>query len=201
MLCTKTSCFLQIVIFFLITQKDQDVYSIIDIETTGQGLHDGKITDIAIYVHNGKEIVRSFSSLINPECYIPDYITRLTGIDNRMVEHAPKFYEVAKTIVELTAGTVFVAHNVLFDYSFVREEFKRLGYDYRRKTLCTVKLGRKYLPGHRSYSLGNICSDLNIKIEGRHRAAGDALATVRLLEIIMERYQSKGVEGMQGRLF
>lgn len=177
------------------------MYSIIDIETTGQNLQNGKITEIAIYVHNGQKITGSFSSLVNPECYIPDYITRLTGIDNRMVEHAPKFYEIAKTIVELTAGNIFVAHNVMFDYSFIREEFKRLGYDFKRKTLCTVKLGRKYLPGHRSYSLGNICSDLNIIIEGRHRAAGDALATVRLLEMIMERHNHPGLPGMQRKLF
>ncbi len=177
------------------------MYSIIDIETTGQSVQVGKITEIAIYVHNGQQINQSFSSLVNPECYIPDYITRLTGIDNKMVEHAPKFYEIAKTIVELTAGNIFVAHNVVFDYSFVREEFKRLGYDYKRKTLCTVKLGRKYLPGHRSYSLGNICSDLNIKIEGRHRAAGDALATVRLLEMILERHNYPGTREMQGKLF
>jgi DNA polymerase-3 subunit epsilon len=177
------------------------LYSIIDIETTGQRFQSGKITEIAIYVHNGQQIIRSFSSLVNPESYIPDFITRLTGIDNKMVEHAPKFYEIARTIVELTAGNIFVAHNVMFDYSFVREEFKRLGYDFKRKTLCTVKLGRKYLPGHRSYSLGNICSDLNIKIEGRHRAAGDALATVRLLEIIMERHNYPGAREIQGKLF
>jgi DNA polymerase-3 subunit epsilon len=177
------------------------VYSIIDIETTGQHVQIGKITEIAIFVHNGQQITQSFSSLVNPECYIPAYITRLTGIDNKMVEHAPKFYEIARTIVELTAGNIFVAHNVMFDYSFVREEFKRLGYNFKRKTLCTVKLGRKYLPGHRSYSLGNICSDLNIKIEGRHRAAGDALATVRLLEMIMERHNYPGLYGIQKKLF
>lgn len=177
------------------------MYSIIDIETTGHSVQVGKITEIAIYVHNGQQITQSFSSLVNPECDIPESITRLTGINNMMVKHAPKFYEIAKTIVELTAGTIFVAHNVMFDYSFVRQEFKRLGYDFQRKTLCTVKLGRKYLPGHRSYSLGNICSDLNIKIEGRHRAAGDALATVRLLEMIMERHNYPGLREMQGKLF
>jgi DNA polymerase-3 subunit epsilon len=177
------------------------VYSIIDIETTGQSLRMGKITEIAIFLHNGHEITGSFSSLVNPECSIPSYITRLTGIDDRMVAHAPRFYEIAKTVVELTAGNIFVAHNVLFDYSFVREEFKRLGYDFRRKTLCTVRLGRKYLPGHRSYSLGNICSDLRIPIDGRHRAAGDALATVKLLEKIMQQKNSPGISGLQQTLF
>lgn len=165
--------------------KKKELYAIIDIETTGQSLSLGKITDIAIYLHNGIEIVDSFSSLINPECYIPQFITDLTGIDNQMVRNAPKFYEVARRIVELTQNAVFVAHNVSFDYKFVQEEFKRLGYDYQRQTMCTVRLGRKFLPGHKSYSLGKICDELGIVIDGRHRAAGDALATVKLFELIL----------------
>lgn len=165
--------------------KKKDLYAIIDIETTGQSLSLGKITDIAIYLHNGIEIVDSFSSLINPECYIPRFITDLTGIDNEMVRNAPKFYEVARQIVEMTQDAVFVAHNVSFDYKFVQEEFKRLGYDYQRKTMCTVRMGRKFLPGHKSYSLGKICDELGIVIDGRHRAAGDALATVKLFELIL----------------
>lgn len=161
------------------------MYAIIDIETTGTSAAFGKITEIAVFLHNGNEVTESFTTLINPECNIPWNITRLTGISNEMVSEGPKFYEVAKKIVELTAGRIFVAHNVMFDYSFVKEEFKRLGYDYRRKVMCTVKLGRKLLPGHRSYSLGNICSDLGITIEGRHRAAGDAFATVKLFELLL----------------
>jgi DNA polymerase III subunit epsilon len=163
------------------------LYAIIDIETTGQSAAKGKITEIAIYIHNGFEITDSFSSLINPECYIPEFITSLTGIDNEMVRNAPKFYEVARQIVEITQDKIFVAHNVSFDYKFIQEEFKRLGYDYQRQTMCTVRMGRKYIPGHRSYSLGKICDELGISINGRHRAAGDALATTKLLEIILSR--------------
>lgn len=167
------------------------MYAIIDIETTGQASAIGKITEIAIFVHNGFEITDSFSSLINPECFIPGFITNLTGIDNEMVKKAPKFYEVARKIVEITQDKVFVAHNVSFDYKFIQEEFKRLGYDYQRKTMCTVRMGRKFLPGHRSYSLGRICSELGISINGRHRAAGDALATVKLFEMILARKAQK----------
>lgn len=118
---------------------------------------------------------------------IPYFITELTGIDNDMVKNAPKFYEVAKTIVELTEGRTFVAHNVSFDYKFIKEEFNRLGYNYDRKTMCTIKLSRKLLPGHKSYSLGKLCSDIGIEINGRHRAAGDALATVQLFEILLKK--------------
>lgn len=163
------------------------MYAIIDIETTGNTYKSGKITEIAIFIHDGFEIVDSFSSLINPECYISDFITRLTGIDNEMVRQAPRFYEVARKVVEMTKDTVFVAHNVNFDYKFIQEEFIRLGYDYQRKTMCTVRMGRKYLPGHKSYSLGKLCSELGISINGRHRAAGDALATVKVFEMIMHR--------------
>lgn len=176
------------------------MYSIIDIETTGNTYRTGKITEIAIFNHDGFKIVDSFSSLINPECYITDFITQLTGIDNEMVRTAPRFYEVARKVVEMTNEMVFVAHNVNFDYKFIQEEFNRLGYDYQRKTMCTVKMGRKYLPGHRSYSLGTLCDELGIPINGRHRAAGDALATVKLFEIIMERKTQKEAKQSHGQL-
>jgi len=189
----------------ILHQKDCILYNIIDIETTGKSPQEGKITEIAIYVHNGVRVTDSFTSLINPECHIPYFITKLTGIDNGMVANAPKFYEVAKKIIELTAGNIFVAHNVSFDYRFIQEEYKRLGYNFRRKTMCTVKLGRKYLPGHQSYSLGKICNDLNIQIDGRHRAAGDALATVKLFERILQKHETNQnptrPSVKQGRLF
>jgi DNA polymerase-3 subunit epsilon len=161
------------------------LFAIIDIETTGNSYKYGHITEIAIYQHNGNKITNVFSTLVNPEIDIPYYITKLTGIDNEMVKNAPRFYEIARQVVELTAGRTFVAHNVQFDYRFIKEEFSRLAYSFDRKTLCTVQLARKFLPGYRSYSLGSICHDLGIEIQGRHRAAGDALATVKLFEKIL----------------
>jgi DNA polymerase-3 subunit epsilon len=161
------------------------LFAIIDIETTGNSYKYGQITEIAIYQHNGSEITGSFSSLVKPEMDIPVFITRLTGISNEMVENAPRFYEIARKIVEMTAGRTFVAHNVHFDYKFVKEEFKRLGYDFNRKTLCTVQLSRKLMPGYKSYSLGKICAEKGIEINGRHRAAGDAFATTKLFELLL----------------
>jgi DNA polymerase-3 subunit epsilon len=161
------------------------MYAIIDIETTGGSHKHEKITEIAVYVHDGKKVVREFTSLVNPERNIPYFITSLTGISNEMVEDAPKFYEIAKQLVEITEGCIFVAHNVNFDYHFVREEFSRLGYDFKREQLCTVKMSRKLIPGKRSYSLGNLCDELGICITDRHRASGDALATVKLFEILL----------------
>lgn len=168
------------------------MFTIIDIETTGTVHKYGKITEIAIYVHNGERITDQFVTLINPEIDIPLYITRLTGITNQMVAGAPRFYEIARHIVELTAGRIFVAHNVNFDYNFIHEEFDRLGYTFYRKKLCTVQLSRRLFPGRPSYSLGKLCSDLGIEIEGRHRAAGDALATVKLFEKLLEKNGETG---------
>ncbi|NQU84338.1 MAG: 3'-5' exonuclease [Mariniphaga sp.] len=179
------------------------MFAIIDVETTGAVYKYGKLTEIAVYLHNGEKITNSYQTLINPEIDIPYFITKLTGINNEMVACAPKFYEVAKKIIEITAGRIFVAHNINFDYKFIKEEYKRLGYDYLRKTLCTVKLSRKLLPGYRSYSLGKLCNDLDIIIEGRHRAGGDALATVKLFEILLEKSHNEPNFNLQGqyRLF
>jgi DNA polymerase-3 subunit epsilon len=179
-------------IFFKRIAISDILFTIIDIETTGNRYNFGKITEIALYQHNGQEVTDSFSTLINPEMDIPSFITRLTGINNEMVKDAPKFYEVGKKIIEMTMGRTFVAHNVSFDYKFIKEEYKRLGYDYNQKTLCTVKMSRRLLPGHRSYSLGKLCADLGIEINGRHRAAGDALATVKLFDILLERNKMFG---------
>lgn len=163
------------------------MYAVVDIETTGGSARLERITEIAVYIHDGTRIVEEYSTLVNPERNIPYFITSLTGITNEMVEDAPRFFEVARRIVELTEGKTFVAHNARFDYSFIRQEFGMLGYNFKRPMLDTVALSRKLLPGHKSYSLGNLCNDLGIEINGRHRASGDALATVRLLELLLEK--------------
>ena len=174
------------------------MYAIVDIETTGGSARLEKITEIAIYLHDGEKITDEFVSLINPERNIPYFITNLTGITNDMVENAPRFFEVAKKIVEATEGRIFVAHNARFDYSFIRQEFKSLGYNFSRPVLDSVALCRKLFPGHQSYSLGNICSDMNININGRHRAAGDAFATARLFEKLLEK--DREINGCQSNL-
>jgi DNA polymerase-3 subunit epsilon len=174
------------------------MYAIIDIETTGGSARIEKITEVAIYQHDGEKITGEYVSLVNPERNIPYFITNLTGITNEMVEDAPKFYEIAKDIVELTEGRAFVAHNARFDYSFMRQEFKSLGFNYRRKLIDTITLSRKLFPGHRSYSLGNICRDLKITINCRHRAAGDALATVKLFEMLLQK--DREVNGSRSNL-
>jgi DNA polymerase-3 subunit epsilon len=161
------------------------VYAIIDIETTGGSPSTSKITEIAILLHNGTEVVKEYSTLVNPRCQIPYYITQTTGITNAMVRDAPAFHEIARDIVELTEEAIFVAHNVRFDYGFIRAAFRDLGYNYQKKTLCTVALSRDTFPGLPSYSLGNLCERLDIKINDRHRALGDARATAILFDKIL----------------
>ena len=163
------------------------MFSVVDIETTGNGHKGQKITEISIFTFDGKHIIDEFTSLVNPEQNIPAFITNLTGIDNAMVRNAPKFYEIAKKVAELTQDTIFVAHNVNFDYNIIQAEFKSLGFDFKRKKLCTVRLSRKIIPGLNSYSLGAICSSEKIPINGRHRAKGDAEATTELFRRLIER--------------
>ncbi len=175
-------------------KKNKQLFTIIDIETTGNSYRFGGITEIAIISFNGNEITHVFDSLVNPGIDIPLPITRLTGITNQMVKDAPKFYEIARTVAELTASKIFVAHNVSFDYKFFQQEFGRLGFDFQRKKLCTVQMARKLIPGHASYSLGRLCGNLGIPIESRHRAIGDAMATTELFKILLKVDSRSGKE-------
>lgn len=130
-------------------------------------------------------MVDEFTSLVNPECEIPYFITGLTGIDNHMVRNAPTIDEIADTIEEITKDTIFVAHSVNFDYNVIKNEFKNINRAFVRKKLCTVRLSRKLIPGYNSYSLGKLCSALNIPLTDRHRARGDAHATVLLFQKLL----------------
>lgn len=173
------------------------MYAIIDIETTGGTARYERITEIAIVLHDGERVVDTFSTLLNPERSIPWNITQLTGITNEMVADAPRFYEVAKQIVQMTEGAIFVAHNVSFDYSFVREEFARLGYAFSRKQLCTVRLSRQVFPGLPSYSLSNLKRHFGIVSEKSHRALDDTLATVEIFErILAEQTGASGIKSL-----
>ncbi len=163
------------------------MYAVVDIETTGNGYKGQKITEISIFIFDGKKVLDEFTTLVNPEAPIPSFITNLTGINQAMVRNQPKFYEIAKKVEEITKDTIFVAHNVNFDYNIIQAEFKSLGFDFKRKKLCTVRLSRKIIPGLKSYSLGNICADEGIPISARHRARGDVEATVELFKRLIER--------------
>lgn len=162
------------------------MYAIVDIETTGGSATRSRITEIAIYKHDGQKIVDEYQTLINPCQDIPYNITKLTGIDNELVANAPLFFDVAKEIDAFLEDCVFVAHNVNFDYGFIKAEFDRIGLSFRRKKLCTVRLSRKLLPGKFSYSLGKLCASEGIPLNNAHRAAADAKATAILFTQLMK---------------
>lgn len=169
------------------------MYAILDIETTGGQFNEEGITEIAIYKFDGHEIVDQFISLVNPEIPIQPFVVKLTGINNSMLQGAPKFFEVAKRIIEMTNDCIVVAHNASFDYRILRTEFRRLGYDFQARTICTVELSKKLLPEQPSHSLGKLVRALGIPMADRHRASGDALATVKLFKILLEKDLEKEI--------
>ncbi len=169
------------------------MYAILDIETTGGQFNEEGITEIAIYKFDGHEIVDQFISLVNPEIPIQPFVVKLTGINNAMLRSAPKFFEVAKRIIEMTNDCVLVAHNADFDYRILRTEFRRLGYDFNVKTLCTVELSKKLLPEQTSHSLGKLVRALGIPMADRHRASGDAMATVKLFKMLLDKDLNKEI--------
>jgi DNA polymerase-3 subunit epsilon len=162
------------------------VYAIVDIETTGSYAAANGVTEVAIHVFDGEKVTEKFETLINPGQFIPRYIQAFTGISNEMVENAPSFEEAAESIYKLLSENIFIAHNVNFDYSFIKSHLLKAGFDLTTKKLCTVRLSRKIFPGFPSYSLGNLCRSLNIEVSNRHRAGGDASATVEIFRKLIE---------------
>jgi DNA polymerase III subunit epsilon len=161
-------------------------YAIVDIETTGGNASGSRITEIAIIIHDGKNVIDRYETLVNPEKDIPLSIFGLTGINNEMVANAPIFDDISEKVLEMLTDRVFVAHNVNFDYSFVHHQLEQAGFKWSAKKLCTVRAARKIKPGLGSYSLGNLCNSLNISLENRHRAGGDADATAILFSLLLE---------------
>ncbi|WP_294825237.1 exonuclease domain-containing protein [uncultured Flavobacterium sp.] len=169
-------------------------YAIVDIETTGGNASGSRITEIAVLLHDGTSITGRWETLINPQKEIPAPIFALTGISNEMVRHAPIFDDIAEELYQMLDGRIFVAHNVNFDYSFIRHQLEESGLKWTAPKLCTVRAARKIRPGLRSYSLGNLCNSLGIMLENRHRAGGDADATAILFSRLLE-WDSEGEIG------
>jgi len=163
------------------------VFAIVDIETTGGQPSANAITEIAVYITDGKKILEHFETLVNPEIPIPVYIQSFTGISQSMVDNAPTFNQIAPSLLEILNGKIFVAHNVNFDYSFIKNQFEIAGYQYNAPKLCTIRLSRKIIPDKASYALGNLCASVGISLENRHRAGGDAFATVKLFHLLVEK--------------
>jgi DNA polymerase-3 subunit epsilon len=167
------------------------VYAILDIEATGGKVGEESIIEIAIYKFDGKEIVDQFISLVNPEKKIDHYVQKLTHITDKMVLSAPKFHEIAKRIVEITDNCTLVGHNVMFDYRMLKQEFERLGYNFEKEWIDTFEYSEVLIPGLPSYSLGKLCESLGIIVTDRHRASGDARATIALFKLLLDKDAEK----------
>jgi len=170
------------------------MYAIVDIETTGGYAAKHRIIEVAIHVLEGNRVIEKYETLVNPERLIPFHISALTGINNEMVQDAPTFAEIADKVAAITQDRVFVAHNVNFDFSFIKNEFQAIGRPFQRKKLCTVRMSRKLLPGLPSYSLGKLCASLNIRNKRAHRAGGDTEATVKLLKLLISKDKDGHIE-------
>ncbi len=158
-------------------------YVICDIEATG--LHEDKeIIEIALVTIQDGKVVDVYDTLVNPLGKISDYIQDLTSISSRQISEAPKFYDIADSIWLRLQDAIFVSHRTDFDYDLLKRKFNDLGKNLELKTFCTLKVSQTEIPGLRSYSLDSLCSFFNIKIKERHRALGDALATLELFKIL-----------------
>jgi len=156
----------------------------VDIETTGISPSHDRIIEIAILrVEDGK-LVQTYNSLVNPQTHVSPYIEAITGITQSEVQNAPSFSEVAGTVKELLSDAVFVAHNVRFDYEFIRHELSRLDLSFSSQKLCTVKLSRKIYPDQPRHDLDSVIQRHNIKCEKRHRALSDAEAIWKFYQIV-----------------
>ena len=159
----------------------EQTYCVVDVETTGGGSGQHRVTEIGMVKIKQGKVIDHWQSLINPMRLIPKYITELTGISNDMVKDAPRFEDVAEDVFAFLQDSIFVAHNVGFDYGFFRHEFGRLNINFKAPKLCTVKLAKHYFPGLASYSLGKLCHSLHIELNQHHRALADAQAAAEIL--------------------
>lgn len=176
--------------------KRKRIYAVVDIEGTGSPANKNGITEIAIVLFDGNEIIEQYETLVNPKMPIPKYVVKLTGISDKMVADAPLFEQVAPAILKLLKKTTFVAHNASFDFPYLKYFLERAGYELDNPVLCTLELSRKAFPNIIKHGLESLCEELDICIDNRHRAGGDALATTKVLEMILNNGGQKLAESM-----
>lgn len=164
---------------------------LIDIETTGSSSKYGRITELAAIRVENMKVVDTFNTLLNPEQSLPSFITKLTGITDDMLWSAPMFKTIAEEFSEFINGGIFVAHNVSFDYGFIKEEYSRQGVHFKMDRLCSVRLSRALYPEHRRHNLDSVIQRLGITVDKRHRALDDAKVIYALLQ---KEYKGRGTE-------
>ncbi len=169
------------------------MFCVLDIEGTGGPFGKEAIMEIAVFRFNGEEVEDQLISLVHPHRKVQKFVSKMTGITDKMLLRAPRFHEIAKRLIEITENAVVVGHNVDFDYRMLRQEFARLGYQYERKTLDTIELAKDLYPGLKAYGLDAMCEELGIYRANKHRAEHDARATLELLTLLQEKDRKKGI--------
>ncbi len=182
-----------LIFLFLLFMKNSN-FAIVDVETTGGSPYFSRIIEIGILRVEHGEVTSTFQSLINPEMPIPEFITRLTGITDAAVAKAPRFDDIKDSVLDMFENAVFVAHNVSFDYSFVKQEFKRVDYGFNSDRLCTVKLSRAFFPEHKHHNLSEIITRYNFSCANRHRAFDDAEVLWKFFQMLEEKFPQKQIE-------
>lgn len=173
------------------------MYCVVDIESSGGPFGKEAMIEIAAFRYDGDEIVDQLISLVHPHREVQPFVSKMTGITPKMLVRAPRFHEIAKRLLEITEDAIIVGHNVEFDYRILRQEYARLGYQFERKTLDTIKLAEELMPGMKSYGLDSMCEELGLSRPHKHRAESDARATVELFEILREKDQRKGINSLE----
>jgi DNA polymerase-3 subunit epsilon len=168
-------------------------FAVVDLETTGGSASHDRIVEVGIVWFENGSVTREYRQLINPERHIPWNVSQIHGITDAMVENQPTFPDVAEEIFDLTADRIFVAHNVQFDYGFLKESFRRCGMDFERRRICTVRFSKKLNPGQRKHSLKTLCHVYGIENERAHRALEDAKATALVLGNLLQQAGSENI--------
>jgi DNA polymerase-3 subunit epsilon len=175
-------------------------FAVVDLETTGGSAIYDRIIEVAVVRLEGGEIVDRYEQLVDPKVSVPPFITRLTGIDARMVRGKPAFAEVADDVRAALGSGPLVAHNASFDEAFLRHAYARLGQKLPNTKLCTLRLARRLLPRLPTYRLDALTSYFGIKNKGRHRALGDAEATALVLARLLDIASERGVQSLEDLL-
>jgi len=173
------------------------MYCVVDIESSGGPFGKESMIEIAAFRYDGEEVVDQLISLVHPHRKVQPFVSKMTGITEKMLIRAPRFHEIAKRLIEITEDAVIVGHNVEFDYRMIRQEFDRLGYQFERSTLDTINLAESLIPGLKSYGLDSLCEELGLTRPARHRAEHDARATLELFDILRDKDQSKGINSFE----
>ena len=175
-------------------------FTIVDVETTGGSPFFSRVIEIGLLRVEHGEVVKEYKTLLNPEQEIPEFITKMTGISDADVADAPVFEDIADDLLDTFENSIFVAHNAGFDYGFIKEEFRRIGYEFNLDKLCTVRLSRALFPEFKRHNLTELIERYQFECENRHRAFDDAKVLWNFLQHVQVNIEPKILERAMKRI-